>query len=78
MKTGKFRKVEFTIRPTSSYGRYEIEAIYRGKKIKTYTNCSETYDFVDDDSNKEKWIDARKSCYVLIRLEYARENGIIW
>lgn len=70
MKTGSFRKVHFTISPIDSEGRYVIEATYKGKKIRTYTKCSETYDYVDDDSNKAKWFDARKSCYTLIILEY--------
>lgn len=70
MKTGKFRNVVFTIEHTHMYGHYHIRATYKGMNIKVLTTDSEIWDFLDDDSDKEKHQDARRSCYYAIVREY--------
>ncbi len=72
MKYGTFRKVNFTIELTHMYGHYMIRAMYRGKEIKVMTTDSEAYDFLNDDSDKEKHQDARRHCYNKITDEYDR------
>jgi hypothetical protein len=67
MKTAKFRKTEMTMR-SIGYGQYIIEATYRGKNVKVRTNDSETYDWLDDDSDRVRYNDARKSAYTLITI----------
>ena len=63
MKTFKFNKVEMTIGITRSYGRYVIEAEYKGKHVKTYTTDAEIYDYCDDDDYKELCQDAKRAAY---------------
>lgn len=75
MKRGSFRKVEFTIEHTHMYGHYEIRATYRGKEIKAITTDAEAYDWIDDDSNKEKHRDARRHCYYKIVTNYNEIYG---
>lgn len=77
MKSGKFRKVEFTIELTSSYGRYIIKSHYRGRDIKIATTDAELYDWIDDTSNKEKNHWALKSIYNYIVSAYESRNYIM-
>lgn len=65
-----FYGVEFNMNRTSSYGRYIIEADYKGKHIKAETTDSEAYDWYNDDSNKEKHRDALRHCYYKVRDAY--------
>lgn len=58
-----FRKVEFKMRRGSGYGRYVIEAHYKGKDVRTETTDSEAWDWFHDDSNKEKHREALLHCY---------------
>lgn len=58
-----FRNVEFRMRRGNGYGQYVIEARYRGEDIKAYTTDSEAWDWINDDSNKEKHQDALRHCY---------------
>lgn len=58
-----FRKVNFEMVRTSSYGYYKIIATYKGKKIEVITTDSEAFDYYNDDSNKEKHQDAKRHCY---------------
>lgn len=74
MRNGTFRKVKFSICQASGYGHYIIEATYRGKKIKAHTNDSEAWDYIEDDSNKEKYNDARRHCYMRITQQYNYET----
>lgn len=66
-----FRKVKFTMNRGNGYGQYIIEARYRGKDIKAYTTDSEAWDWLNDDSNKEKHQDALRHCYYKIVQAYA-------
>ena len=70
MKMGKFRRVAFTMERTHMYGHYYIFATYKGKKIKVLTTDSETWDFLDDESDKERHQDARRACYYAIARAY--------
>lgn len=75
MKRGSFRKVEFTIEYANMYGHYEIRATYRRKEIKAITTDAEAYDWIDDDSDKEKHRDARRHCYYKIVTSYNEIYG---
>ena len=61
-----FRKVNFEMRKGNGYGQYVIEARYRGQNIKVRPTDSEAWDWINDDSNKEKHNDARRHCYLKI------------
>jgi hypothetical protein len=58
-----FRKVKFEMGRGRGYGQYVIYANYKGKEITAYTNDSEVWDWINDDSNKDKQNDARRHCY---------------
>jgi hypothetical protein len=62
----KFRKVELAISRANGYGQYYITANYKGKKIKAYTTDSECFDWLNDDSNKEKHQEAKQHAYFMI------------
>ena len=72
-KEGQFKQMRFTMERANGYGQYYIEAYYRGKIIKAHTTDSEAWDWLDDDSNKEKQLAARRHCYNKIRTAY---NGL--
>ena len=63
LKKAKFRKVEITMTRAHGYGQYYIYANYRGKQIKVHSTDSEAFDYLDDDSNKEKHLEAKRYCY---------------
>lgn len=69
-----FRKVNFTMRRGNGYGQYIIEAHYRGKDIKVHTTDSEAWDWINDDSNKEKHQEALRHCYYKIVEAYENYN----
>lgn len=62
----QFRKIEFTINRTSIYGHYRIESNYKGVNINVITTDSEAYDYINDESNREKHRDALRHCYYKI------------
>lgn len=62
----KFRKIELEIRKLSGYGNYIVSAKYRGKQIQAITHDSECYDWLEDESNKEKHKQAKRAAYSLI------------
>ncbi|WP_303013772.1 hypothetical protein [uncultured Bacteroides sp.] len=61
-----FRKVNFAMKRGCGYGQYFIEARYRGKNLKIHTTNSEAWDWINDDSNKEKHQEAKRYCYYQI------------
>lgn len=63
----KFNKVEISISRVSGYGQYYITAFYKGKNIKVHTNNSECFDYLEDDSNKQKNLEAKRYAYSLIK-----------
>lgn len=65
-----FRKVQLTISPTTGYGQYIVSAAYRGSNVAARTTDSEIFDWLNDDSNKEKHLDAKRAAYLLIRNAY--------
>lgn len=62
----KFRKIELFIQRGNGYGQYVISAEYKGKQIKAYTTDSECFDWLEDDSNKEKHQNAKRHAYYKI------------
>lgn len=66
----KFRKVALGIAKGNGYGQYQIIANYKGRHIKVHTTNSECYDWLDDDSNKEKHREAKRYAYLKIRNAY--------
>lgn len=70
MKRGTFRKVEFTIELTHSYGHYLLSARYRGKDIHVLTTNSEAYDWIDDESRTDKHNEALRYCYSILKRTY--------
>ncbi len=66
-----FRKVSFYMKRAGGYGQYKIIADnYKGKRIEVHTTDSEAWDYINDDSNKEKHMDALRHCYHKIREAY--------
>lgn len=65
-----FRKVELSISRGKGYGQYYIHGKYRGKQITVHTTDSECFDWLDDDSNKEKHQEAKRHAYEKIRAAY--------
>lgn len=71
-KNGAFRKVKFTITRLAGYGRYQLDAKYRGKNISIFVNDASIWDDIDDEENKEERRYALKSAYGRIVNEYRR------
>lgn len=64
-----FRKINLSISWTG-YGQYLITAQYKGELIKARTTDSEAFDYLNDDSDKEKHQEAKRHCYWKIRQAY--------
>jgi len=62
----KFRKVELNIGRGNGYGQYYILANYKGKKIEVHTTNSECFDYLNDDSNKQKHQEAKQYAYRMV------------
>ena len=75
----KFRKVEFNMSRGNGYGQYLIHAKYKGKDVVAHTTDSEAWDYLNDDSNREKHNDAKRHCYYKIVNAYndMKENYFI-
>lgn len=67
-----FRKINLEIEKASGYGQYYITALYRGKEIKVHTTDSECYDWLNDDSNKKKHLEAKRHAYYKVVEAYKR------
>ncbi len=65
-----YRKVDIQICRKSGYGHYQINAMYKGKEIKVTTTNSECFDWLNDDSNKEKHKEAKQYAYSRIVEEF--------
>jgi hypothetical protein len=72
-KYGTYRKVIFSIERTHGYGRYLIRSFYRGTNIKVETTDSESWDWLDDTSNKQKHNAARLHCYYKIVSQFEND-----
>lgn len=70
MKTASYRKVKLSIGRSTGYGHYVISATYRGKHLKAHTTDSEAFDWLDDDSDRERHRDAKRHCYSKIVQAY--------
>lgn len=58
-----FRKVKLEISRANGYGQYYITAFYKNKNVKVHTTNSECFDWLNDDSNKEKHQEAKRYAY---------------
>ena len=72
MKKGSYKKLEFTMEPTSMYGHYIIRCFYKKTNIKLVTTDSFIYDCLDDSEFKQLQAEAKKACYDKIVCEYER------
>lgn len=70
----RFNKVNFEMSRGNGYGQYYIHAKYKGMDIKVHTNNSEAWDWINDDSNKEKHRQALRHCYNKVVQEYNHLN----
>jgi len=70
MKTATFRKVNLTVKRGNGYGQYIVSAQYRGKHIEVNTTDSECFDWIDDNSNKEKHREAKQHAYMKVKVAY--------
>ena len=61
-----FRKVRLKIARGNGYGQYIVSAIYKGKQVSAHTTDSETFDWLNDDSDKAKHQEAKRYAYSLI------------
>ena len=61
-----FRKIKLEIRRANGYGQYTVSANYRGKEVKAHTTDSECFDWLNDDTNKEMHLEAKRYAYSLI------------
>lgn len=66
----RFRKVNLEISRLSGYGQYLITANYKGKEVKAHTTDSECYDWLEDDSNKELHLEAKRHAYYKVVSAY--------
>lgn len=72
----KFRKIEISIGYARIAGcKYKIEAKYKGRNVTAYTNDSELFDYMKDDSNKKLHHQAKRSCYNYIVNAYNCDIG---
>jgi len=62
----QFRKVNLEISRGNGYGQYIVTAEYKGKQINAHTNDAKTFDWLNDESNKEMHQQAKRSAYNLI------------
>lgn len=69
-----FRKVKMSISKGNCYGQYFVTAHYKGKDITAHTTDSEAYDYLYDDSNKAKHLEAKQHCYYKIVEQYKLNN----
>ena len=65
-----FRKVEMYISKGNGYGRYILQADYKGQNITAEITDSEVFDWLNDDSNKQKHQEAKRKAYEIIRTAY--------
>lgn len=62
----KYRKVEMVIHRAKGYGQYYLQAQYRGKFISVRTTDSEMYDWLEDDFDEVKHLEAKQRAYMMI------------
>lgn len=67
----KYKSIEeITIEKTASYGHYIIKGVYKGVNLSVLTTDSECFDWLNDESNKEKHIEAKKHAYMKLMERY--------
>lgn len=69
-----FRKVQFTMERGNGYGQYIIRGTYKGKEVKAHTTDSEAWDWINDDSDRERHMDAKRHCYFKIVEAYENQR----
>ena len=68
-----WKKVALDIKRGRGYGQYIITARYKGKNVTAFTNDSECFDWLNDDSNKQLHRDAKRHAYNKIVLAFEKE-----
>lgn len=74
-KTGKFRKMYIEIEKRG-HGDYIVTGDYKGTRHTLYTNNSEMWDWIDDDSNKKKQTDVLRQAYNMIKRAYDMDKEL--
>lgn len=56
-----------SISKTPAYGRYLITGVIGGKEVRAITTDAECFDWLEDDSNKEKHKEAKRHAYYKLK-----------
>lgn len=67
-----YRKTTFTMERGSGYGQYIIRGMHRGKALRAHTTDSEAWDYLNDDSDKERHQSAKRHCYYKLVEAYVK------
>jgi hypothetical protein len=67
MKSTIYKGREITARPLSGYGHYELSARFYNREVTCRTNDSETYDWLNDSSNRHKHADAKRAALMMLQ-----------
>jgi hypothetical protein len=55
---------------TTRYGHFELSGIVNGNTIKIITTNSEAFDWLNDDENEEKHLEAVAYCNRMLEMAY--------
>ena len=59
-----------SIEKTTRYGHFELSGIVNGETIKIITTNSEAFDWLNDDENEEKHLEAIEYCHNRLEMAY--------
>jgi hypothetical protein len=59
-----------SIQKTTRYGHFELSGMVNGKSIKIITTNSEAFDWLNDDENEEKHLEAIAYCERMLEMAY--------
>lgn len=59
-----------SIQKTTRYGHFELSGIVNGNIIKIITTNSEAFDWLNDDENEEKHLEAIEYCNRMLEMAY--------
>lgn len=71
-RSGTLHNINFDMIKGDGYGQYYIIANYKGVDLKIHTNNSDAWDWIEDESDEEKHIQALRFCYHVIIDKYRR------
>lgn len=66
-----FRGVRFVMEKTDHTGWYFITSCYHRTYVRVVTDNSYAWDWIDDDSDKSKHVNAKRYCYRVTRERWA-------